>query len=269
MDSPSGEVWLDLRIEPTSDGFLHASRDITDVHRARLALEESERRYTDDLRTFSHSISHDLKGPVRAIASFAALILRSSGATMSESDRHRLENIVEAGETMGRLIEDLSAYTKVGLAAVHAEPVPMASMASSLRAMLAVRLEETGGVIMLDEHAATPVGDPSLLERILLNLADHALSYARPGVPPVVRIAAIPEGGSVAIEVADNGIGIASDSQEGAFQVFTRLHADPQSGHSGIGLAVARRAARAMGTDLTMTSRPGEGTTFRLVLPSA
>ncbi len=97
---------------------------------------------------------------------------------------------------------------------------------------------------------------------------DNALTYARPGVPPLIRVSALRDGNRVTLSVADNGIGIPAEHQERVFEVFTRLHGEDAYPGTGIGLAVVRKAARLMGSDVTLQSEEGVGSTFGLVLPA-
>ena len=116
---------------------------------------------------------------------------------------------------------------------------------------------------------ATPIGDPTLLEELLINLVDNALNYARPGVPPRVCISAICLGDAVKVSVSDNGIGIPADQRERIFEVFTRLPGTDAEKGTGIGLAIVRKAARSMGSEVTVESEVGEGTSFSVLLPCA
>jgi signal transduction histidine kinase len=130
-------------------------------------------------------------------------------------------------------------------------------------------LAETGGRLDLAPDAAVPIADPTLLEEILLNLVDNAIAYRRPGVPPVVTVAAVPVAGGVRVSVADNGRRIAPELEEHVWEVFTRSTGEQDLSHAGIGLATVRRAARAMGAEVALASEVGIGSTFSLVLLSA
>ena len=142
-------------------------------------------------------------------------------------------------------------------------------MVESLRVAHTALLTATGGRLELVTPAAVPLADPTLLGEILGNLVENALHYRRPDVPPVVRISAVATDGLVTLAVADNGIGIDSAAYDRIFEAFVRLVGDEAHPGTGIGLAVVRRAARAMETDVTVESMVGEGSTFRVVLPAA
>ncbi len=246
---------------------LHAlTEELEDRVRARTAaLEEANH----DLEAFTYSVSHDLRAPLRAINGFSDALARDHADALDASGRHYLEAIRAGGAQMSRLIEDLLAYSQVGRRAVRREPVPLPPLVDQVRRTFAHRIEETGAGLEVAPDLPVPAGDPTLLEQILANLVGNALTYRRDGVPPRIRIHGGRRNGSVTITVADNGIGIPPEQHERIFEVFARLHSDEEYPGSGIGLAIARKAARLMGGELTVDSTPDVGSAFHLVLPAA
>ena len=235
-------------------------------------LEASNR----ELETFSYSVSHDLRAPLRAISGFASLLARRHRDSLDEKGRHYVDTIVASSEHLGILIEELLDYSRLGRRTVRAEPVPLGPLVAGLRATFGEQIAAAGGTLEVIEPLAVPSGDPVLIERILANLVENALTYRRPDVAPHVKLSATRHRPSpshrrrtVTLAVADNGIGIPEEYREKIFDVFARLHSDEAYPGTGIGLAVARKAARLMGSDVTVESAEGEGSTFRLELPAA
>ena len=282
------QAQLNVSLVRDADGaplnFVSQVQDITGRKQAeaeiRALTEGLERRVRErtaeleiankELESFSYSVSHDLRAPLRAISGFAAILSRRYRDNLDEKGRHYVDTIVESGEHMGILIEELLDYSRLGRTMVRAEPVPLGPLVSGLRAMLGERIAATGGTLEVVAPLAVPTGDPTLLERILANLVDNALTYRRPDVAPHVTLSSTrrPDG-RVILAVADNGIGIPEEYRERIFEVFARLHSEDEYEGTGIGLAVARKAARLMGSDVTVESTEGEGSTFRLELPGA
>ncbi len=222
-----------------------------------------------ELETFSYSVSHDLRAPLRSVVRFAELLDNRYGDTMDETAGHYVDNILTASHQMGDLIGDLLEYSRLGRSRVDVGPVPMAPLCSELAAMFAERVAEAGAVFTLPAHPPTPDADQTLLRQVLVNLVDNAILYRRRDSTPEVAVTAVQVGQAVVIAVTDNGIGIASDAQERIFEVFARLHTEAEYPGTGVGLASVRKAARRMGSDVTVTSTPGAGARFELRLPLA
>jgi len=229
------------------------------------ALERANR----ELKSFTYTVSHDLRAPLRAISGFAEILASRHQGSLDEQGRHYLDNVVGAAKRMATLIEDLLQYSRTGSGAVRAEPVPLEPVVERLTATFGERIAAAEARLEVVGPLASPLGDPVLVEQILANLLENALTYRRPEGKPEIRVSSVREGGSVLLSVADNGIGIAPEYHQRIFQVFQRLHTEAEYPGTGIGLAIVARAVQAMNGEVQLQSEPGRGSTFVVRLPAA
>ena len=229
------------------------------------ALEQSN----EDLEAFSYSVSHDLRAPLRAVSGFAQILSERYAAHLDDRGRHYLDNVIEASQRMTNLIEDLLHFSRTGRGAVRDLPVPLAPVMSHLASIFNDRIAQMGAHLDVAEPLATPRADPVLLERVLVNLIDNALTYRCQTGQPRIRLSSIRDHEGVTISVADNGIGIAPEFHEKIFQVFQRLHSNDEYPGTGIGLAIVARAVRAMNGRIRVASTPDVGSVFSITLPAA
>lgn len=280
-------VWLEITTvlvrtpAGTPDHFVGMMSDIgarkaaeAEAGRLRLDLEERVARRTAELaeavkglESFSYSVSHDLRTPLRAISSFAQILARRHRASLEEEGRHYLDNIVRASAQMGRLIEDLLGYARLGRRVVQLEPIQLGGVISEVLHALEPRLKELGAELRVPAEPPVVLGDSTLLFQIFLNLVENAVTYRRAGVQPQAELLCTLEGSHVTVCVQDNGVGISPEHFESIFGVFQRLHGQDEYPGTGIGLATVKRAAHMLGARVWVESSLGAGSRFFVRLP--
>lgn len=258
-------------------------QDITDLREAQARLqrlnEELEARVVErtaelvqaneELESFSYSVSHDLRAPLRAITGFAEIIARRHRAHLDEEGRHYIDNIVEAGGRMGGLIDELLAYSRLGRRGVTLGPVEMATLLDEVVSDLGSQIEAAGARIEIATDPPVVVGSKTLLRQIFTNLLDNAITYVDADGGPVVVVRWEETGDEVVVTVADNGLGIAEEHQKKIWDIFQRLHPRERYPGTGVGLAIARKAALLMHGTVGVTSSCGVGSEFWVRLPLA
>jgi PAS domain S-box-containing protein len=284
---PAGKKYGEVSIIPILDengkcthliGNVHditerkqAEQEISDLN-AELEQRVQERTAqllaaNKELEAFSYSVSHDLRAPLRAISGFSQIIARRHRASLNEEGRHYIDNIVQASERMGQLIDDLLTYARLGRTGVHTRPVALAGMLDEISRNLQSRLAETHGSLSIAEGLPSVAGDQTLLSQVFTNLLDNAIKYQKKGVPPQVALTFYNESRFVVLKVSDNGIGIPQEYQEKVFNMFQRLHSEEDYPGTGIGLATFRKSVELLGGRVWVESKAGEGSTFFVRLP--
>lgn len=247
-----------------------------DTHLGLRAVQKELERRTEqltianeELEAFAYSVSHDLRAPLRAINGFAQILTDRCGASLSPEGHECLRKVQVASRRMDVLIQDLLTYARTGRGSVREIPVCLLPLIQELECTFGERLVATKARFEVTQPLATPLGDPTLIQQILMNLLDNALKYRRADIAPQLKLSATATGEHVLIQLADNGIGMPAEYQDKIFQVFQRLHHEHEYPGTGIGLAIVAKAARAMGGEVTVESAPGQGSTFRVRLPAA
>lgn len=220
-----------------------------------------------ELESFSYSVSHDLRAPLRHILGFVDLLKSSAGAALSAESTRFLQVITDSARQMAQLIDDLLVFSRMGRADLRFEPVDLTALLDEAIAGLD---HETAGrnIIWRRDPLPTVQGDRTMLRQVLVNLVANAIKYTRPRDPAEIEIGAerTSEGGTV-VHVRDNGVGFDMNYAGKLFGVFQRLHSDEIFEGTGIGLANVRRIITRHGGRTWAESRPDHGATFFFSLP--
>jgi len=252
-------------------GVVAAAHDITERKRAEEDLKEYAerlRRSNEDLAQFAYAASHDLKEPLRAIVSFSQILLREHSERLDAEAGRYLINIVEAGNRMDALTNDLLEFSRVRSRRTELRLTDATAVLHNVLALLRTKLEKNGGNVTY--HPLPPVmADAIQLQQVFQNLIDNAIKFRRPDIPPEIHISARTLDGMVEFSVQDNGIGMEPQYFQKIFVIFQRLHRRDQFEGTGIGLAIVKRIVERHGGRIWVESEPGKGTTFFFTLPAA
>ncbi len=243
------------------------SRDITEEveDKARIEAQMATiRRSNEELEQFAYVASHDLREPLRQISSYIGLLERRYLDRLDEDGREFMAYVRNGAQRMDTLILDLLAFSRVTRADNAMVAVPLAQPIAAALEVLEVPPDATVEIGVDDRLHVH--GDPVQLTRLFQNLIGNALKYRAPDRPPHVQVRAETHGDMVAVSVTDNGIGIDPQYFDRIFRIFQRLHGTAKYQGTGIGLAIVKRVTENHGGTVTVTSRPGDGSTFTVTL---
>lgn len=222
-----------------------------------------------ELESFSYSVSHDLKAPLRGIDGYSRLLEEEYHHSLTAEGRQFLANIRRGVAQMHQLIEDLLAYSRMERRALHNVPVDLPALVRAVVAAAEAELAESGATLRLEVPALDLYTDHDGLAMALRNLLDNARKFSRGSQPPTIEIGARAENGKILLWVRDNGIGFDQKFHERIFDIFSRLERAEDFPGTGVGLALVRKAVQRMGGRVWAESAPGRGAVFYLELPGA
>nr|WP_269148860.1 PAS-domain containing protein [Hydrogenophaga crassostreae] len=264
-----------------SRGFVTTYTDITQLREAQDALEqlntELDQRVKDrtrqlralntDLESFTYSVSHDLRTPLRSIHGFATVLAESEADRMSEGGRDALHRIQNNAGRMGKLITDLLSMAQQSRVELNMQPVDLSAMARSVVVDLQ-RGDSARQVEWRIEEGLSTQGDPSLMLIVMQNLLGNAWKYTGHCEAPCIEFFRVSEGdGMDGFCVRDNGAGFDMAYVEQLFQPFKRLHMPNEFEGTGIGLAIVHRILLRHHGSIRGNGSVGKGATFHFSLP--
>ncbi|MBI1784857.1 hypothetical protein HYR69_06910 [Candidatus Sumerlaeota bacterium] len=222
-----------------------------------------------DLQAFAHTVSHDLKAPLRAITNFSQILLDEHGTNLDAAGREHLSRIITAGKRMGNLIEDLITLSRITHRPLNRQPVNLADLARGVLADLGQGMQERKVEALIPENIPASA-DPNLARVALDNLIGNAWKYTGKAEHPRIEMGFEEKPGEPRTYfVRDNGAGFDMDHAEKLFMPFQRYHRTSEFEGTGIGLATVHRIIERHGGAIRAESRVGVGSAFYFTLEPA
>jgi len=268
-------LYFDRNGNPT--GFVSTLRDVTQRKTVELELSKYREQLEfivqertaklqdayDELESFSYTVSHDLRSPLRGIDGYLSLVLDDKNNQISEISKIYMNKVKESAKRMGELITDLLDFSRLNRRPLKKKLINPEEIVSNIKDEL-LNGEYLGKPISLSIEELIPCeADPTLIRLVFYNLLDNAIKYSHKNERIIVKIGSyVNDKGDVNYFVKDNGIGFNMKYSEKLFGVFQRLHTEPDYEGTGIGLATAYQIIRRHNGKIWAESEEGKGSTF-------
>jgi signal transduction histidine kinase len=217
-----------------------------------------------ELESFSYSVSHDLRAPLRAVAGFSRILCEEYEPQLPSEARQYLHRVEDNAQQMGRLIDDLLAFSRLGRQAIKRQPLALADLARTVLNELPG--EQTGRQVEISIGDLPGCqADPALLKQVFVNLLSNALKFTRRREVAAIEISSylMDDGNNTPVYfVKDNGVGFDLQYAHKLFGVFQRLHRTEEYEGTGVGLAIVQRVIHRHGGRVWANAEPGQGATF-------
>jgi len=286
--APAGERCIEAHSMPGRDadggvtwqGFFI---DVTERRRAeeevKLLNRELEQRVAErtaelearqrEMESFTYSVSHDLKAPLRGIDGYSRLLESDHAERLDDEGRFFIRTIRKAANQMGQLIDDLLAYSRIERGRPTLSPLAAGPVVDAVVEGLASQLAAPGLRLRIEvERGLVVHGEREGLSLALRNLLENAIKFTAGQAQRAIELGARREGAQVRLWVRDNGPGFDMRYHDRIFEIFQRLHRAEDFPGTGVGLAMVRKAMERMHGRVWAQSEPGAGAAFFLELPA-
>jgi PAS domain S-box-containing protein len=251
------------------DLLARQAADLIERIRAREALQrraEQLEAANNELESFSYSVSHDLRAPLRAIDGFSRMILKKHGDTLDKDAREKFAVIQENTRMMGLLIEDLLSLARMGMAQLSVAQIDAAGLVREIwQELQAANADRRMRLTVGDLPPCR--GDRRLLKQAFANLLANAVKFTQGREEALIEAGAYRQGGETVYYIRDNGVGFDMRYADKLFGVFQRLHPGDEFEGTGVGLAIVRRIISRHGGRTWAEGKVDEGATFYVTVP--
>jgi light-regulated signal transduction histidine kinase (bacteriophytochrome) len=279
-------TWYQVRMVGVTDsvgkslGLVMAINDITQRKLAEIEIkslnESLEKRVAQrteeleqankELESYSYTVSHDLRAPVRVINGFSKILLNEYGNKIEPQAREYLDIIAGNTKQMGLLIDDLLNFSKLGKTTISPKPVNMTDVVRAVIAEVRSSNDSCRAEINLKDLDFAKC-DNNLIKQVWVNLISNAIKYSGKTEKPAIEIGIAGTNGSAAYYIKDNGAGFDMQQYSKLFTVFHRLHKPSEFEGTGVGLAFVQRIISKHGGKIWAEAKLNEGATFYFTLP--
>jgi PAS domain S-box-containing protein len=252
----------------TAVATIAQGQDITERKKAEEELRRSNTELetsNKELESFSYSVSHDLRAPLRSMEGFSSALMEDYAEKLDEQGKKYLLYVKESSDLMGHLIDDLLKLSRVTRSEMNREEVDLTEIARKIAVELQ-KTEPTRKVKLEISSNMTTFGDRNLLRVVLENLLGNAWKFSSKTGSPRIEMGVAMHNGKQVYFIRDNGVGFEMAYADKLFKPFQRLHKASEFAGTGIGLATVQRIIQRHGGEVWAESKTGEGATFYFTL---
>lgn len=276
----SNAMWVDVRVLPQDDGIAIFYTDITKYKEAEEEVRSFNQKLeamvavrtreleaaNKELESFSYSVSHDLRAPLRSIHGYMNIFAEEYTGKLDDEANRLIHIIQDNARRMGQLIDDLLSFSRLGRKELMKGTISMEDMVDGIWEEL---LRDQNGRDIDFTRASLPPAfvDSVTMRHVWTNLLSNALKYTGRKPKAIIEVGAREEGDKIVYFVRDNGSGFDMRYYEKLFGVFQRLHSQEEFEGTGVGLAIVHRILHRHGGSIWADARPEEGATFYFALP--
>ncbi|MGQ7944277.1 PAS domain-containing sensor histidine kinase [Flavobacterium sp. WC2509] len=232
-----------------------------------LTLANDElKKAQEELESFSYSVSHDLRAPIRAINGYTQILIEDHIDAIDNDGKNILHSIIKNSNKMGVLIDDLLAFSKLGRKQVSSTNINMTALVRSVINDIAIEKDENTPIFELDELAPSN-GDSSLIKQVWINLISNAIKYSKYKPETRIKISSVAKNDKIIYSIKDWGAGFDMAYYDKLFGVFQRLHSQDEFSGTGIGLAIVQKIVNRHSGTVWAESKLDAGAKFHFSLP--
>ncbi len=264
---------IDINLLRTSSDIIERALEHNqaenEISKYRKHLEELVKERTSELESFTFTVSHDLKAPLRTIQSFGQILLEENSEKLDAESKNYLSRIVESSQNLINIIQDLLRYSQLSKIELELEPVSLDAVVKDVIGQLESEIHESDADLRVVYPLANVIGHETTLIKAISNLLVNAITFVKTDVKPEIKIFAEVKDDQLRLCVKDNGIGIKPEYQEQIFRIFERLYGCEAFAGTGIGLAIVKKGIERLGGKVGVESVLGQGSTFWIELKQA